>query len=104
MSLTVRFQNGNTIVYNSANHVVYGTTSWNLYSEKGGRWIAAIQPSAGAIVEAVPPCNIFSPSDLTGAIRQVNSALENNRTKKLLQGFNSHTNTMTKGGKWKSTQ
>lgn len=104
MSLTIRFMDGKTITYNSANYLMSHQDRCILYSAepaKGGTWVASIQASVGAIVEAVAPCNIYPPPDLREAIRQVNSALETNsingegrllrKTKRLLKRFNSYT-------------
>lgn len=57
--LRVRFPNGMTVEYNSANHLEYGPISWHLYEKQSGRFVAAIQPSAGVIVESVPACNVY---------------------------------------------
>jgi hypothetical protein len=75
MGLTVRYPNGLAITYNDAHVLEHGSTCWNLYeSEKRKKWIAAIQPSAGVIVEAKRPCLIENPqTDLTeqGAVELV---------------------------------
>lgn len=99
MSLSVRFPNGNTVIYNSANQLYHEESGWHLFSglkEKGGNWIAAIQVSAGAIIETASPCKISS--SLEDAIRQVNDALKSQqindaggllrKTKRLLRKFN----------------
>lgn len=59
---TVRFPNGLSVQYNDANMLYYGEDSWEIYTalkENGGKWIASIQPSAGAVVEIVPPCDVY---------------------------------------------
>lgn len=57
--LRVRFPSGITVQYNTAYHLSYYETRWELYTEKGGDLVASIQASAGVIVEAVEACSIY---------------------------------------------
>lgn len=61
--LRVRYPNGLTIQYNTANCLTPDVHGWNLYTGKGGDWVASIQPSAGAIVEAVEACRVYQAAD-----------------------------------------
>jgi hypothetical protein len=64
MSLTVRYPNGQAITYNRANYLTYHEDRWNLhYRDAQGttHWIASVQASAGAIVEAEPACEVANP-------------------------------------------
>lgn len=69
--LTVRFPSGVAVHYNTATYCVRGENGWQLYTEKDGCWVATIQASAGAIVEAVPACSVTVPPVAT-----VKSALQ----------------------------
>lgn len=63
--ITVRFENGHAVQYNSATHVVWGSAASNVSAhriydknpEKGGRIIAAVPMSA--IIEFVAPCRVY---------------------------------------------
>lgn len=58
--LIVRFPNGQAIQYNDANFLSCHQGTWVLYSnESKEKWIASIQESAGAIVEAVRACDVW---------------------------------------------
>lgn len=63
--MTVRFPNGTSVQYNSANFVTLGTANdrgFHLYTDDTKRiWIASIQESAGAIVEGVAACRVYNP-------------------------------------------
>jgi len=59
--ITVRFPNGQAVTYNDATHLIRSEDGWQLHTEKGGRWVASIQSSAGVIVEAMPPCSVSNP-------------------------------------------
>jgi hypothetical protein len=75
--LTVRFPTGIAVTYNTAMFLKSGASSWRLYTadpDRGGQWVASIQVSAGASVEAVGACRIENPvEDLTSdhALRRV---------------------------------
>lgn len=59
--LTVRFATGISVTYNTARFLSRESECWKLYTadpNKGGAWIASIQPSAGAIVEAIDACKV----------------------------------------------
>ena len=60
--ITVRFQNGQAVTYNSADTLLadphYG---WKLLTKGDGDLVACIQPSAGVIVEFEPPCKVENP-------------------------------------------
>src|SRR5262245_27259249 len=59
MSLTVRYPDGMVITYNSANYLLRNGDSWQLFtSNDNGKWVASIQASAGAIVEATARCSV----------------------------------------------
>ena len=60
--LTVRFPNGQKLMFNKANYLTRGESYWDLYSdEKKTRWVASIQGNAGVIVEADNPCRVENP-------------------------------------------
>ena len=52
--LTLRFPSNLTVTYNTAKYLLRTSDGYHLYTEKGGRWIASVQLSAGVVVEAVP--------------------------------------------------
>lgn len=56
--MIVRLQDGTGIKYNDANYVIYNKHAWELYSKKGGRWIASIVPVANVILEVEPACAV----------------------------------------------
>lgn len=57
--MTVRFPSGFSVQYNTANYVSrVGNGYTDLYTEKGGSWVAQV-PTAGCIVESVPPCRTY---------------------------------------------
>ena len=57
--LRVRYPNGLVVQYNDAQRVVMSATSWDLYADTAKtKWVASIQPSAGAIVEYYRPCSV----------------------------------------------
>ena len=59
--MTVRFPNGTFVSYNNATQARYESYGWVLYTKdpkEGGVWIASIQPSAGAVLEAHEPCRM----------------------------------------------
>lgn len=66
--LVVRYPDGTSVTYAIANYVNYlGNGAIELYTNKDGRWVATIQASAGAIVEAEPASKIENPlKKLTG--------------------------------------
>lgn len=59
--LTVMFPSGVRVTYNEANYCLRSENSWNLYTAKDGNWVASIQGSAGALIEARKPCVIAAP-------------------------------------------
>ena len=64
--MIVRYPNGVSITYNDATFLVYGVNAWKVYTadpERGGKWVASIMPSAGAMVEVSPPCKIENPAE-----------------------------------------
>ena len=68
--MTIRYPSGVSITYNNATFLKYATHAWDLYTadpDKGGKWVASIMPSAGAMVEVSPPYKIENPAEnLTG--------------------------------------
>jgi len=60
MSLTVRYPDGMAVTYNAANHLVYQGSAWKLYTRAGGQWVASIQASAGAVIEAERHCSVVA--------------------------------------------
>jgi hypothetical protein len=58
--MTVRFPNGQAVTYNDACVLAYEDHAWLIYGVRK-KWIASLQLSAGAIVEAVRPCSITNP-------------------------------------------
>ena len=80
--LTVRFPNGSWVRYNEVTHfTLRGDNSgrWDLYTDKAKtRWVASIQTSAGAVVEATAPCATGSapPPSLARAIQEVMWAID----------------------------
>lgn len=58
--LRIRYPSGLVVQYNDAQQVVMGATSWDLYADppNNKKWIASLQPSAGAIVEYYRPCSV----------------------------------------------
>ena len=58
--LKIRFPNGHTITYNTANYLVSGT-EWSLYTKEDGQWVCSFPASAGVIVEAIEPCVTENP-------------------------------------------
>jgi hypothetical protein len=83
--LTVRYPNGVSITYNTANFLRYTPSSWELYTRdpaNGGTWVASLMPSANAIVEATPACKMENPvENLTGeaALREVSARIRSFR-------------------------
>lgn len=76
--MTVRFPTGLAITYNDARLVYYNDRHWELYTgdkANGGRFIATIQPSAGAVVEVVPPC-VVSTAALVGEVNRSRALIE----------------------------
>jgi hypothetical protein len=62
--IRVRYPDGTTFQYNDANYLHRDSITWDLYSDaKETKWIASIQASAGAIVEAVPACRIYNAAE-----------------------------------------
>lgn len=62
--LTVRLPNGQVLQYNDACWLKRSSNGWALYTADpdkypDAKWVASIQDSAGAIVEARPPCRIY---------------------------------------------
>jgi len=68
--LTVRFPGGVAVQYDAAHYLLRDGAGWHLYTaapDKGGQWVASIELSAGAVVEAVGACRIENPAaQLTG--------------------------------------
>ena len=64
--ITVHYPNRMTITYNDANRLQYTSSGDSeLRQEKDGKviWIATVQASSGAIIEAVAPCKVTRPYD-----------------------------------------
>ena len=54
--LRVRYPSGLVVQYDSANYLSYGDYAWQLWKDsKQQSWVASVQVSSGAIVEAAPP-------------------------------------------------
>jgi hypothetical protein len=58
--IRVRFPNGQTVQYNDANYVEWKTHNAKL-SIKGGRSIAFVPYTSGAIIEFERPCSVSNP-------------------------------------------
>lgn len=56
---TVRFPNGQAVQYNTATYASRSTEYTDIYSRKGGTWIAQV-PNA-CIIESVPACRVYNP-------------------------------------------
>ncbi len=63
MSLTVRYPNGATVTYNKAHKIAYRPDGHFEVLDTKGHWVASIQGSSGAIVEAGLPCAITGPGE-----------------------------------------
>ncbi len=61
--MVVRYPDGTAVTYNNANFLRYNASAWSLYTKEDGDWIASVQLSAGATVEAVPACKVERPED-----------------------------------------
>ena len=55
--MTVRFPNGQTVVYNTATYARRTATYTDLYTQKDGAWIAQV-PNA-CIIETRPACRVY---------------------------------------------
>ena len=55
--ITVRFPNGQTVVYNTANYVTRTENYADIYTRKDGEWIAQVPNSC--IIEAVSACRVY---------------------------------------------
>ena len=102
--LRVRFPSGMVVTYNSADAVKHYEQDTYLLTKGGGSWVALIQASSGAIIEAVSPCSVVGPSMST--VDMVNhvvslclqrglSALDLIALKRAVRDFNAKT------GRWK---
>lgn len=69
--LTVRYPSGVAVQYHTATYLVREISSWQLYTEKDGKWVASIQISAGVTVEAISASAVSAPPVAT-----VKSALQ----------------------------
>lgn len=62
--LRVRFPSGMVIQYNSATYLSQKEIGWDLYENKDEKkWVASIQLSAGAVVEAIPACRVYNETE-----------------------------------------
>lgn len=60
--MTVMFPTGIRVTYNEANHIEWPDNGcWLLKTEKDGKTICKIQPTAGVIVEWRNPCVVTAP-------------------------------------------
>lgn len=66
--MIVRYSDGTGVTYNNAGYVRYLPDGGiELYTKKDGGWIATVQASAGATIEAEPACKVENPlKKLTG--------------------------------------
>jgi hypothetical protein len=55
--ITVRFDSGYSVQYNTANYVSRSSTYTDMYTQKGGTWIAQVPNSA--LIESVPNCRAY---------------------------------------------
>jgi hypothetical protein len=109
--LTVRFPTGVAVQYNDAFFLRRGADAWTLWTkdpDEGGKWVASIQLSSGAIVEAQGACRVENAADGRGRERALQTVLEHLRwygtsfpsavkqLKRELRGFDSHR------GQWQS--
>lgn len=55
------------MTYNDVEHLEPYGGGWHLLTKKGGRWIATVPDTCGAILEWVRPCKVENPlTDVTG--------------------------------------
>ncbi len=77
----VRFPSGVSITYNSANHLDYDYDGrWRLYiapENKGGRWVASIQPAAGVIVQSTRAREAENPGANPSGVEAVEMLMQN---------------------------
>lgn len=113
--LTVRFPTGVSVRYNQATFIQYGPDIWHLYTKdpkaEGSRFVAAISPYSGAIVEALPACAVENPTaGLTGEkaldyvidnIRQFNGYPDRRKLKRLKAKLGDYNATR---GEWREKQ
>ena len=71
--MTVRFPNGFSVQYNTANYIENGTGYHRLMTKKDGALIARV-PS-DAIVECVPPCRVYNAA-ADDTLRQFRSEMD----------------------------
>jgi hypothetical protein len=57
--MTVRFPDGTSIQYNTANYCVYQANCFELSTAKGGTWIVSVPYASGGAIESVPACRIY---------------------------------------------
>lgn len=57
--ITIRFPNGQTVQYNTANHISRRTEFSDLYERKGGKWVAHIPNTC--IMEMMSACRVYNP-------------------------------------------
>ena len=55
--ITVRFPNGQTVVYNAANYVTRTKNYADLYTQKDGEWIAQVPNTC--IIERQRACRVY---------------------------------------------
>ena len=73
--IRVRYPNGQCLKYKKAQNVVYSSHAWELRADDG-EWIASVQLSAGAIVEAVFPCEVSNPIADIGSEQALKRSVE----------------------------
>lgn len=66
--ITVRFPTGVAVQYNDAHYCERAANGYtDLYSSKGGSWIAQV-PTGAAIVEVKRPCRVYNSNHEPGSI------------------------------------
>ncbi len=99
--LTVRFANGFSIQYNSANNIVAGDNATHIYQDAEHKyWVATIPKGADCIIEASKPCSLYNAmpvgdiGELLNNAKSFTSYAEREQLgqlKRLLQDFNLRT-------------
>lgn len=80
--IRVRFPNGAVIAYAEATYCVLNDLGVSLYTTRGGDWVASIQASAGAVIEARPATAVDDPpGSLRPQIEGIARALRSLRAK-----------------------
>lgn len=76
--ITVRFPNGQAVVYNNANFVHSHSEYTNLYTKKDGVWIAQVPNTC--LIEAQPPCRVHNAMQ-ESSLKELTASIEAIRRK-----------------------